>query len=737
MFLKQIALISASTLFILSCARLGEAKSLTSAQEAVATQLIIPTDATKPGMGQDGGPLTWSFWVKNRQASAELMLGSFTPFYKINTLRRAVSQHFVLYADTASAALVSSSVNRIAVLTSGSTTVAGLSATGDLAVGMRVTGGGLPCATYIASITNSAVVEITNPAPTSGTPTLTFAHGPSVILDSMECAYSNLLHVYGGDKHPYANNNARIVILANDILDDYATTGGYVGGYFAPRDLYSNAFTTSLFTNPAAIQQNAQLVGQLGGYSNEMSVVYYDLNPGYTTAPNQVNDIVLHELSHLFTYNYRVIQQRYKNLDLWIAEGVAENAPPQTNGSGNLLTLRLSQMGSPALFASYQAAPQLVDFQTWGPKIVGYLQSNLFFSYLRHRLELNSTGSAASFVHDAVTQIDTSMNGINALISTYLPSENFSTIYQDFVTTHYLMLLGIQIEDTNGMNGGGINLQQKYSFCKSEIGISNTGVNNCTSIKARYSSNIPFNYDAPRCSDNTYGLKPNSYIIYRHKVAGDRTHFDIPGTDPVAGELPLKIIINTTPEATLISGPPATVNLYTYNAGDNIPFTSSLGFVNGDIAQIIVVNPNPTGSCRKLDETWLLKRNHSKWVGQNSFGVHASPDFYWQSDAGASWLTDTDGAYYRPAGLAADLQGYPNNRLYISDYINMSVQRLNLDTGEPLGRLGSPSNTCPTTGMPWSTSTNRYLNGYCAHNFNSPQGLAVHKDHNLYVADTD
>ncbi|MBV6493529.1 MAG: hypothetical protein LDLANPLL_01552 [Turneriella sp.] len=720
-----------------ACARLGTSTATMSDADALASLLVTPT-TTKPGMGPDGGPSTWSFWAKNRQASADALLGSFTPFYRVNAVRRATSQHFVLYADAASSVLVSSNISRTGTLTAGSTTVAGLSTTADLSVNMRVTGGGLPCTTHISSIVDANTVVITNAAPANATPTLTFARGPSAILDTLECAYPNLLNTYGAGEHPYANNNARIVILAYDILDDFDTTNNYVGGFFAPRDLYSNQFTTSLFTNPVAIQRYPNLIGQLGGYSNEMSIVYYDLNPGYTTAPNQVNGIVIHELSHLFTYNYRVVKQRLNNPDLWIAEGIAENAPHQTNGATELEALRLVQTGSPGMFSNYQKAPQLTDFQTWGPKIVGYLQSNLFFNYLRHRLELQTPGSAANFIRAVVTHNgNSSLDTIDTLIQSYIPGANFSSIYADFTITHYLMLLGIPIADTNGIDNTGTGLEQKYSFCNVEIGSSNTSDNRCASTKVRYPNAIPFNFDAPSCGDGTFGLKPNSYIVIRHRVAGDETHFNVAGTNPIVGELPLKLVVNTTTEDTFISSPPAQVYLHTYDAGTTIPFTTTLGLANGDIVHIVVHNPNKTGSCRKFDPNWILKRNHSKWVGKNTAGIQPSPDFDWQSGVGAPWVTDTDGTYYRPAGIAAFTSGYPNNFLYVTDFVNMSLQKLDLDKGTPLGRLGNASNLCPTSGSGWNQSANRYVNGYCAHNFNYPQGVHVDRDHNIYVADAD
>lgn len=633
----------------------------------------IVTGVTKPGMGASGGPLTWDFWVKSRTAASDAMLGSFEPFYKLNATRLAVSSHFVLYQD---------------------------------------------------------VLAVTPPA-------MMNSGQAATVLATMETAYANLKSIYGAGEHPYANDGARIVILAYNIQDDYSTTGNYVGGYFSPRDLYSNEFTQKLYTDPVALQQYSSLIGQLGGYSNEMSIINYDLNPGYSSNASQVNDIVIHELSHLFTYSKRVVKQRLVNHDLWIAEGIAENAPHATIATANVQALRLSQLASPSVIDYYQDAPQLTDFLGWAAKIVGYLQSNLFFNYLRHRAEVQASGSATTMLSELMTQQEQTITGIETLIQKYIPGETFATIYGDFVMTHYLMLLGIPITDTNGLNGAGSSLATRFSYCNTEIGISGT-LNNCASIKSRYPAVIPYNFEAPKCADGSYGLKPNSYIIFRHKVAGDQTPSNTAGTNPVAGELPIKFIVNMTMESTLISGsPPASVALRSYDAGQTIPLSSTLGFNTNDVVHLIAYNPNKTGSCRALDNALILKRNHSKWVGSNTYGTQASPDFEWQSDTGAAWGNNQNGYYYRPGGIAAFTAGYPNNFLYVADYNNMSVQKLNMDNGNALGRLGNVSTLCPTTGNLWDTAINRFQNGYCAHNFDTPYGLHVDSGHNIYVADSN
>lgn len=663
----------AALLTLVHCARLGEAPVLFTEQNMLPAQPIV-TGVIKPGMGADGGPASWSFWVKNRTAASDALLGSFTPFYKVNAVRLAVSANFVLYRDALESTLNSAQAN--------------------------------------------------------------------AVLTTLESAYTNLRSIYGAGEHPYANDSARIVILAINILDDYSTTGNYVGGFFSPRDLYSNDFTRSLFTDPVALQQYSQYISALGGYSNEMNIIYYDLNPGYTTNAAQVNDIVIHELSHLFTYSKRVVKQRLVNHDLWIAEGIAENAPHATIGTASVQQLRLQQLASPSTIDYYQDAPQLTDFLTWASKIVGYLQSNLFFNYLRHRAELLGSGGATSLLSELMTMPDQTIQGLEQLLSARLGG-NFAALYGDFVVSNYLMLLGIPIDATTGWNNGTAD-PVKYSMANVNIGHSGSTVNG-TTIKAKYPNVVPFNYEAPKCADGTEGLRPNSYIIFRHKFDGnDEEGWDIPGTGTVAGEQRLRYVVNIDSENSIISGsPPTTVRLREYTAvdpssGNNLPFGSGgYGLNLNDFVHVIVYNPNKTGSCRRFNASLISRRNHSKWIGFNTLGTQPSPDFEWQSETGAAWRNNQNGAYYRPGGIAAFAGGtYPNNFIYITDYTNMSVQKVNLDDGTALGRLGSTASTCPSSGSGWNYSSERYANGYCSHSFDNPQGVHADAAHNIYVADT-
>lgn len=680
-FLRAFLAFGLFALFGVHCARLGDVATTFSEQSQVPAQFFAP-GAGKPGM-DSGGPAVWSFWVKSRTAVNEALLGSFTPYYKVDAARLAVSQHFVFYRD-------------------------------------------------ITALTPPTTIDNAQAA---------------AVLATLEAAYAKLKSVYGGGHHPYANNNARIVILAYDIQDDYATTHSYVGGYFSPRDLYSNDFTTALFTNPVAIQQYAGAMSILGGYSNELSLVHYDLNPGYKDNPAQVNDIVIHELSHLFSYSNRVMTRRLTNNDLWISEGLAENAPHVTHSTAAVVDLRLTQLGSPTSIPNFQQAPQLTDFAKWASSIVAYMQSNLFFAYLRHRAELATTGGGDALVQEIIEAEEPSIAGVDTAIGAHISSKTFEELYTDYAITTYLMQVGIPVDPTNGLNNATVD-PERFKMSKVQIGDSKSTVDG-VAIKAKYHNGIPFNYEAPLCSSSStlYGLNPNSYIIFRHR-------FGDPFTDPTAdtrtaqeiadGVLPLKYVVNVRSENSIESGsPPLTSKLYTFDAGQSIDF-GALGIALYDVVHVIAINPNKSGACRTFmtDGTknfdLILNRNHSRWVGYSLGGVGPSPDYWWRNYPGARWMTNQDGTYQRPDGIAAFAGGsYGTNFLYVTDYLNMSVQRLNMDTGEALGRLGSSSLACPSTASPWTQSTNRFVNLYCAHAFNAPRGIHADSAHTLFIADTE
>lgn len=229
---------------------------------------------------------------------------------------------------------------------------------------------------------------------------------------------------------------------------------------------------------------------------------------------------MIHELSHLFTYSKRVVKRRVDH-SLWIAEGIAENAPHATIATASVQALRLQQLASPSVITYYQDAPQMTDFLTWAPKVIAYLQSNLFFNYLRHRAEMQLGGSAATMLTELMTLPIKASRAWSWIIPEVDSGKNFADIYGDCVITHYLMLLGIALDSAAGIDGAAANLTQ-YSFSNVGIGSSSSTVGGA--IYEIYLRRYPSTLKRRNVADGSYGLKPNSYFIFRYKYLAGEHH---------------------------------------------------------------------------------------------------------------------------------------------------------------------------------------------------------------------
>jgi Tfp pilus assembly protein PilX len=126
-------------------------------------------------------------------------------------------------------------ITRQGVTTAGSTTVTGLAATSDLAVGMYVNGPTIQTGTKIASIPDSATIVLTAPATDNGNPNLTFDYSNFgfVILNPANATngYSSSgngeldmdMYIVNG----FANNGGTVV--AGSVIADGGTVGGGTG----------------------------------------------------------------------------------------------------------------------------------------------------------------------------------------------------------------------------------------------------------------------------------------------------------------------------------------------------------------------------------------------------------------------------------------------------------------------------------------------------------------------------
>ena len=343
----------------------------------VPKQAVCPPGAP-PGSGcPEGGPDSHEFWVKDRRAEAP---SGKEAFYRVTADRIAVTGHFVLYRE-------------------------------------------------------------------AGQETLMTAAQAEEVLSRLEPAFAELKHTYGGGTCPDAQDTGRTVLLAYDIRDDYtAMNPSYISGFFAPRDLFDDAFTLALYDNPDYINEFGNLgelesAANLTGRSNEVQIVYLDLHPFFdgaalggdtVKAKNLFCEAALHELSHLFTYNRRVLDGSVRNHTAWISEGLAEQAPRALAGLDAGQAESLEQYSLPLVQELIAAAPSLLDLNSSGNPLAGYVMTNLFFNYLRHRA--GSEAAALLLLEALVTGDDESVYGLSQVLED-IPSGTAATTFPIFSGT--------------------------------------------------------------------------------------------------------------------------------------------------------------------------------------------------------------------------------------------------------------------------------------------------------------
>lgn len=631
-------------------------------QQALGEELPLPSITPRtglPGTGLEGGPAQALFWLRDRRQEASPSLDG---FYQIEAQKLALSEHFVLYRDSSYATLMPASEAQ-------------------------------------------------------------------QFLDFFEVHLPKLKRVYGDNYFPEIHPYQRIVILATDIRDDYTKTGQFIAGFFSPRDLFSDEFTRGLYLSPLLISRyEPPTVQLLRGRSNENALVYIDLNPTYNgvafdnqsaLARNYLKDVVLHELSHLFTWYRRVTRERLKIHDLWIAEGMAENAPHLVANTTSAFQERLTLHASPLIQAELQKAPSLLEFKEGG---TGYVQSLIFFSYLRHRLG----PSAEIGFRQLVIVENPDLMGLWPLVN-QVNGGSFSDLYRDYVISSYLSQAGKNLTTLIREDGSAINLgdggpgSRKYELSYRGIGLMPAGEGGLSFLP----SSLAVSYEAPSC------IKGFSYFTFRYTHNGPSD--SCPGAQPKFLDSPynptnrgthpaLGFIINTYSEIPYHGD----AKLHLFRASQNIPPDL---FDPCQVYHIIVYNATTDSNCLPVGNLPVDERNHSSWVGGGQDG--------WQTDQGAPWGNEA-GFFYRPAGIAFYRDG-TTGFLYVADYINMAVSRYRAADGAFQGRLGELTLDCTfdselLDGYHWGPG--RFVNNHCRRSFFEPRGLATDSAGNLYVADS-
>lgn len=542
-----------------------------------------------------------------------------------------------------------------------------------------------------------------------------------------ENAYLSIKEIYGAGVSPDTDGQTKIIVFALDIKDDYTVTEpAYVSGYFAPRDLFADEFTAGLVNNPDSINDYPELAAiesaaSLKGRSNESRLIYIDLHPLYDGAAYGgdaargaaiFKETVLHEAAHLATYYKRVIQDQHPNHLRWIAEGMAEQAPLLLAGSTMSQQERMTQLGLPLVQNLLADGPSLLDMNA-GNSLVGYIQTNLFFNYLRHRA---GTDKVSALFRSFVTGSDESVYGIDVAIgANFGGGANFAKMFADWALANWLGSTGRTLTAMNEYGTEVVDVAGR----KDELSYANAGIESFGEAGLAFSSNsLPLSYDGMK------ELAPGAYINFSYSPVENETYIPIDsGMEP---GLHLAII-----RLDGISN--AEISLYTPVQSDEQATVIQL--TADETYHIIVFNPLYTGGLLSTGQLPWDSRNLASWIGGGIV------DEGWQTGAGAAWNRN-DAYFYRPSGMGLNLRhsGRSASYIYVADYINQGVSRWNIDTGEFAGRMGSKNydESCAGDGPEndgWKTAEGKLSNNYCRRNFSDPRGIAVDSSGNIYIAD--
>lgn len=605
----------------------------------------------------EGGPESYEFWVKDRRAEAP---SDISAFYKISAQRIAASEHFVVYRQ----------------------------------------------------IDKEQVMP---------------ALEAEALLAVIEPAHEILQGAYGGGQWPEAQKTGRVVLLAYDIKDDYAPLNpAYVSGYFAPRDLFADDFTQKLFDNPEEIF----LYGNLGniespvvlrGRSNEVQMIYADLSPLYDgtafggdkeRAKTAFLETVLHELSHLFTYNRRVLFGEIPNHHAWISEGLAEQSPRVLAGLDAGQADRLAQYSLPLVRELIAESPSLLDLNSSGNPLAGYVLTNLFFNYLRHRT--GSQEAALFLLENLVTEQNETAYGVDHVLSQFAffgGPKNFSELFRDWVITNWLSSTGRELVSLVNEEGTPVELGDgEYPSRKYELSYKGVGIGRKGAEGLAFGEN-----SLPLSGEGMVRLKPASFLYHSYTPAVNETYIPL----NTGMEQGLSIAV-----ARLVGESEVEISFYSYD--DAITLSAGQNY------HIIVCNTNYNGDALSTGQLPWDTRNLASWLGEGKTG--------WQRGSGAKTGT-SDSWFYRTTGMAVSfkkIQGGTANYAYVADSINHGVSRWNIDTGEFAGRMGSKSLNCADDGSEddgWHMSAGKLAANWCRRNFNAPQAVAVDSLGYIYIAD--
>ncbi|MED4936081.1 Ig-like domain-containing protein [Heyndrickxia coagulans] len=199
------------------------------------------------------------------------------------------------------------------------------------------------------------------------------------------------------------DQNGKVNILCYDIQDGFSGSGGYVAGYFSPRDLYQYS------------------------YSNQSEIFYIDTYPlmgmSATKDVSQAYSTLAHEFQHMINFNQKVFVQGLTDTDTWMDEGLSMAAEQIYTGAP--LNDRIDYYNEDA---DITKGHSLLYWDYEGDTLANYSLSYLFMEYLKAQC-----GQGNTIYKELINDPHTDYQAVQNIIHKYIdPNLSFGQFMTDF-----------------------------------------------------------------------------------------------------------------------------------------------------------------------------------------------------------------------------------------------------------------------------------------------------------------
>jgi len=208
--------------------------------------------------------------------------------------------------------------------------------------------------------------------------------------------YPSILGNFGSEPNPGADGLPKIFIVLLDIRDGYVPGGGYIAGYFSPRNEYSNADTYPL-----------------GFQSNQKEVFFMDVYPGNPSSPSFEKSLA-HEYQHMVHWEQKT-NRLGLNDDLWLNEAMSEIAPFYAGFGPDYSRV-----------ATFEKGNNRSDSLTvWNQSLADYGVVYMWSQYMADRFP-------SGVFKNILTSPSTGIASVDSYLNSAYPGVTFSTVFRDW-----------------------------------------------------------------------------------------------------------------------------------------------------------------------------------------------------------------------------------------------------------------------------------------------------------------